>query len=90
MPKSVTAFLQLGRHVKKTTVELPLTMSSLRLLFMERFEYDPGMEDFPDVYIKDPKTGVQYELEDMDDVKDSCMLCLDIEREYRTRDWVSC
>ncbi|KAL1412086.1 Bud site selection protein 6 [Vanrija albida] len=72
-------YLQLGRQVKKTPVELPLTMSALRLLFMERFEYDPGMEDFPDVYIRDPRTGVQYELEDMDDVKEGCVLTLDIE-----------
>ncbi|BEI94658.1 uncharacterized protein CcaverHIS019_0702390 [Cutaneotrichosporon cavernicola] len=78
-PGLVTAFLQLGRHVKKTTIELPLTMSALRLLFMERFEYDPGMEDFPDVYIKDPRTSVQYELEDMEDVREGCLLVLDIE-----------
>lgn len=86
LPRSVTAFLSLGRQVKKTTIELPLTMSSLRLLFMERFEYDPGMEDFPDVYIKDPKTGVQYELEDMEDVKDGCVLALDIERELSSKE----
>lgn len=81
VPTSLTAFLQLGRQVKKATIELPLTMSALRLLFMERFEYDPGMEDFPDVYIRDNRTGVQYELEDMDDLKDGCVLTLDIERE---------
>jgi len=79
-PKPMSVFLQLGRQVKKTTVELPLTQSALRLLFMERFEYDPGMEDFPDVYIRDNRTGVQYELEDMDDVKEGCVLTLDVER----------
>lgn len=57
-------------------------MSALRLLFMERFEYDPGMEDFPNVYIRDNKTGVQYELEDMDDVSDGCVLALDFERKW--------
>ena len=56
-------------------------MSALKLLFMERFEYDPGLEDFPDVYVRDPRTGVTYELEDMEDVKDGCVLSLDIERE---------
>lgn len=80
-PTSLSAFLQLGRQVKKATIELPLTMSALRLLFMERFEYDPGMEDFPDVYIRDNRTGVQYELEDMDDVREGVVLTLDIERE---------
>jgi hypothetical protein len=48
---------------------------------MERFEYDPGMEDFPDVYMRDTKTGVQFELEDMEDLKEGCVLSLNIERE---------
>jgi hypothetical protein len=39
------------------------------------------MEDFPDVYIRDNRTGVQFELEDMGELKDGCMLCLNIERE---------
>lgn len=78
---SLSLFLQIGRQVKKATIELPITLSSLRLLFMERFEYDPGMEDFPDVYMRDTKTGVQFELEDMEDLKEGCVLSLNIERE---------
>ncbi|OCF59952.1 hypothetical protein L486_02625 [Kwoniella mangroviensis CBS 10435] len=78
-PTSVSVFLQIGRQVKKATVDLPVSMSNLRLLFMERFEYDPGMEDFPDVYIRDNRTGVQFELEDMEEVKDGCVLNLNIE-----------
>jgi hypothetical protein len=80
-PTSVSIFLQIGRRVKKATVELPATFSALRLLFMERFEYDPGLEDFPEVYIRDNRTGVQFELEDMEDLKEGCVLSLDIERE---------
>ena len=79
---SVTVFLQVGKHVKKVTVEKPVSLSALRLLFMEKFEYDPGMEDFPDVYLRDTKTGVQFELEDMDDVSERCLLLLNIEREF--------
>ncbi|WVW81531.1 hypothetical protein I302_103526 [Kwoniella bestiolae CBS 10118] len=78
-PTSVSVFLQIGRQVKKATVDLPVSMSNLRLLFMERFEYDPGMEDFPDVYIRDNRTGVQFELEDMEELKDGCVLNLNIE-----------
>ncbi|WWC85563.1 uncharacterized protein L201_000427 [Kwoniella dendrophila CBS 6074] len=78
-PSSVSVFLQIGRQVKKATLGLPVSMSNLRLLFMERFEYDPGMEDFPDVYIRDNRTGVQFELEDMEDLKDGCILNLNIE-----------
>ncbi|WWC67062.1 uncharacterized protein I206_100969 [Kwoniella pini CBS 10737] len=78
-PSNVSLFLQIGRQVKKAVVDLPVTLSNLRLLFMERFEYDPGMEDFPDVYIRDNRTGVQFELEDMDELKDGCVLSLNIE-----------
>ncbi|WVQ94003.1 hypothetical protein IAU59_001081 [Kwoniella sp. CBS 9459] len=78
-PTSLSVFLQIGRQVKKATIDLPASMSNLRLLFMERFEYDPGMEDFPDVYIRDNRTGVQFELEEMEDMKDGCVLSLNIE-----------
>lgn len=85
IPGSVSVFLQLGRKVKKTRIEVPATMPGLRLLFMERFEYNLGMEDFPDVYIRDNRTGVQYELEDMDDLREGCVLTLDVEREWSIR-----
>lgn len=80
-PTSVSLFLQIGRQVKKTTVELPTSLSTIKLCFMERFEYDPGKEDFPEVYIRDPRTGVQFELEDMDDLREGTVLSLNIERE---------
>lgn len=79
-PTSISLFLQIGRQVKKSKVDLPVSLSSLRLLFMERFDYDPGVDNFPDVYIRDPATGVQFELEVMDDLRDGTVLSLDIER----------
>ena len=80
-PTSVFVFLQLGRQVKKTSLDLPVSLSSLRLLFMERFDYDPGVEDFPDVYIRDNATGLQFELEDLEELKENSLLTLNIERE---------
>jgi hypothetical protein len=80
-PATVSIFLQIGRQVKKAKVDLPVSLSSLRLLFMEKFEYDPGVDNFPDVYIRDHATGVHFELEDTDDMKDGSLLSLDIERE---------
>ena len=77
-----TVFLQLGREVKKVTVEPGLSYSSLRVLFVDRFSYSPGQDNFPAIYIRDPASGVQYELEDMDEVKEKCLLSLNIEREY--------
>ncbi|KAF9052253.1 AIP3-domain-containing protein [Hymenopellis radicata] len=76
---SITVFLQLGREVKKATIEPGLTFSSLRVLFVDRFSYNPGLDDFPAIYIRDPSSGVQYELEDMDEVKEKCLLSLNIE-----------
>ena len=83
-------FLQLGREVKKVTIEPGLSYSSLRVLFVDKFSYNPGQDNFPAIYIRDPSSGVQYELEDMDEIKEKCLLSLNIEREYsasRRRRW---
>ena len=82
-PGPIAAFLQVGREVKKATIEPGLSFSSLRMLFVDKFAYNPGQENFPAIYIRDPSSGVQYELEDMDEVKDKCLLSLNIERECR-------
>jgi Actin interacting protein 3 len=81
-PKSITVFLQVGREVKKAKMEPGLTFPSLRMLFVDKFGYNPGQEDFPAIYIRDLSSGVQYELEDTDEVSDRCLLSLNIEREY--------
>ncbi|KDQ50771.1 hypothetical protein JAAARDRAFT_164568 [Jaapia argillacea MUCL 33604] len=78
-PSTFTVFLQLGREVKKVTIEPGISFSSLRVLFVDKFSYNPGQDDFPAIYIRDPASGVQYELEDTDEVKDKCLLSLNIE-----------
>jgi len=96
VPTDIQVFMQIGKQVKKVSVDLPATLSALRLLFMEKFEYDPGMEDFPDVYIRDHRTGMQFELEDMAELKEGSVLNLNIERElsviqtvcYTVEDWL--
>ena len=80
-PTAFPVFLQVGREVKKVTLEPELTFASLRMLFVDKFSYNPGMENFPAIYIRDPSSGVQYELEDIDEVKEKCLLSLNIERE---------
>ncbi|KAJ7623259.1 actin interacting protein 3-domain-containing protein [Roridomyces roridus] len=74
-----TVFLQLGREVKKVKIDQGLSFSSLRVLFVDKFSYNPGLENFPAIYIRDPSSGVQYELEDMEEVKEKCLLSLNIE-----------
>ena len=78
----ITVFLQLGREVKKVKIEPGLTFSSLRVLFVDKFSYNPGLENFPAIYIRDPSSGVQYELENTDEVQEKCLLSLNIERTY--------
>lgn len=79
-----TIFLQLGRDMKKAKLEEPTqsTFAALRMLFTEKFAYNPGMSDFPAIYLRDPKSGIQYELEDLEEVKDGSVLSLNIEREF--------
>ena len=85
----ITVFLQLGREVKKVKIEPGLTFSSLRVLFVDKFSYNPGLENFPAIYIRDPSNGVQYELENMDEVQEMCLLSLNIERAFTFYPYIS-
>ncbi|KAL4066066.1 actin interacting protein 3-domain-containing protein [Scleroderma citrinum] len=76
---SFPVFLQVGREVKKVMLEPGMTFASLRMLFVDKFSYNPGFENFPTVYIRDPSSGVQYELEDIEEIKEKCLLSLNIE-----------
>lgn len=81
--KDLTIFLQIGRSIKKVYLpdgESELSMPALRLLFMNKFSYNPPAgDDFPEIYLQDPVSGVRYELEDLRDVKDRSVLCLNVE-----------
>ena len=81
--KELTLFLQLGRSVKKTVIQEgidDISMNSLRLLFISKFNYNPPSgDDFPEIYLQDTPSGVRYELEDIHDIKDRSVLCLNIE-----------
>ncbi|PLW29194.1 hypothetical protein PCASD_14628 [Puccinia coronata f. sp. avenae] len=74
-----TIFLQLGRDVKKATLDSTPTIASLRVLFMDRFQFNPGSGSFPEIYLRDPQSGIQYQLEDMSEVKDRVVLSLNID-----------
>lgn len=61
----IPIYLQIGRKVKRVTVKREdLTLPALRLLFIDKFAYNPGAENFPDIYIQDPQSGIRYELDD--------------------------
>ncbi|KIY53004.1 AIP3-domain-containing protein, partial [Fistulina hepatica ATCC 64428] len=79
VPEKLTVFLQLAREIKKVQIDRELTFASLRMLFVDKFSYNPGQENFPAIYIRDPSSGVQYELEDVEEVREKCLLSLNIE-----------
>jgi hypothetical protein len=76
-----TVFLQLESQVRKAEFEPGMTIAALRILFVEKFAYNPGLDNFPDIYIRDPTSQVMYELEDISEVKEKSLLSLNIERE---------
>ncbi|KAG8825114.1 Bud site selection protein 6 [Serendipita sp. 399] len=78
-PREMTVYFQVGRQVKKVVMEPVTSFAALRVLFMNKFLYNPGQDNFPEIYIRDPASGVQYELEDVSEVKDKCLLSLNIE-----------
>jgi hypothetical protein len=80
-PEKIPVFLQLGASVRKTLVSLTdLTLQSLRLLFVEKFQFNPGAEVFPDILVTDRETGVRYILEEgIQDIVEGTMLTLDVE-----------
>ena len=81
-PASRTVYLQLGRDMKKAKLDAdPVpTIATLRTLFTDRFAYNPGLADFPSIYLRDPTSGVQYELEDLSEIRDHSVLSLNVER----------
>src|SRR5436305_362778 len=80
-PENIPVFLQLGSSVRKTLVSLTdLTLQSLRLLFVDKFQFNPGADTFPDILVTDRETGVRYILEEgVQDIVEGTMLTLDVE-----------
>ncbi|CUS22897.1 LAQU0S07e02608g1_1 [Lachancea quebecensis] len=76
--RCVNVFLKLDGKVKKCTLDLPTSFTTLRLLFVERFTYTPGSINFPEIYIKEPSYEEYYELEasQLDKIKDGSVISL--------------
>lgn len=73
-----TIFLRLKDSTKKAQIHGSVTFASLRLLFVEKFAYSPGLDSFPSIYITDPSTSVAYELEEQSlvDIEEGSILTL--------------
>ena len=82
--KALTLFLQYKSKIKKFV--LPdgyndLSIARLQLAFIEKFAWNTHSNgiDLPDIYIQDPVSGVRHELEDLGEIKDRCVLVLNVE-----------
>ncbi|KAI5961520.1 BUD6 [Candida margitis] len=77
----IYVFLKIGKKTRRSSLAAPITLASIRLVFVERFAYSPGSGNFPDIYIQDAQTKVFYELEEQSigDVKNGSLLCLNEE-----------
>ncbi|CAI7594755.1 unnamed protein product [Penicillium bialowiezense] len=82
--KEHTLFLQYKSKIKKYVLPdgiADLTIGRLQLAFIEKFAWnthDNGV-DLPEIYIQDPISGIRHELEDLSDVKDRCVLVLNVD-----------
>jgi hypothetical protein len=81
--KELTLFLQYKSKIKKYVFAdgSDLSAGRLQLAFIEKFAWDTHRNgELPDIHIQDPVSGVRYELEDMNDIKDRSVLVLNVEQ----------
>lgn len=79
--QEIYVLLRIGQKTRKSNLATPVTLASIRLVFVEKFAYSPGSGNFPDIYIQDPQTKVFYELEEqsLNEVKNGSLLSLNEE-----------
>ena len=82
--KELTLFLQYRTKIKKFVLSEgyeELTIARLQLAFIEKFAWNTQHDgaELPEIYVQDPVSGVRHELEDLSDVKDRCVLVLNVE-----------
>ncbi|KAJ5248796.1 hypothetical protein N7468_000247 [Penicillium chermesinum] len=82
--KELTLFLQYRTKIKKYVLPegiTELTMGRLQLAFIEKFAWNTHNNgaDLPEIYIQDPISGIRHELEDLNDVRDRCVLVLNVD-----------
>ncbi|KAH7401553.1 actin interacting protein 3-domain-containing protein [Pyrenochaeta sp. MPI-SDFR-AT-0127] len=81
--KELTLFLQYKSKIKKYVFAdgFDLTPGRLQLAFIEKFAWDTHRNgELPEIHIQDPVSGVRYELEDINDIKDRAVLVLNVEQ----------
>ena len=59
------------------------------MLFLEKFSYSLGQNDFPKIYIRDAAMGVSYELVDLSEVKHKSVLSFNIDEKEEQKELLS-
>jgi len=77
-------FLQYKTKMKKfvlTEGTQELSIPRLQLAFIEKFAWNTHSNgvDLPEIYLQDPTSGVRYELEDLNDIKNNSVLVLNVD-----------
>lgn len=81
--KELTIFLQYKSKIRKYIFSdgSDLSPGRLQLAFIEKFAWDTHRNgELPEIHIQDPVSGVRYELEDMNDIKERSVLVLNVEQ----------
>jgi hypothetical protein len=79
----LTVFLQYKSKIKKYVFAdgSDLSAGRLQLAFIEKFAWDTHRNgELPEIHIQDPVSGVRYELEDINEIKDRSVLVLNVEQ----------
>ncbi|KAI8867625.1 AIP3-domain-containing protein [Ramicandelaber brevisporus] len=77
-------YLKLGKQTKRTPFEGQLSIPTLSMLFMDKFNTTAagiGIDDdsFPTLYIRHPTMDIYYELEDLSEVCEDSVLMLNVD-----------
>lgn len=83
--KLYTIFLRMNEKTKKCQIEPLTSMHELQLLFVEKFAYSFDEDNFPDLYLQDPKFSVFYELDQqgLSDLHDGCIIELKVKNKKK-------
>ncbi|KAL1921078.1 uncharacterized protein VTP21DRAFT_11713 [Calcarisporiella thermophila] len=78
--KGITLYLRVDKQTKKVLHEGELSISALRVHFLEKFGYTPPQGyDFPPIYIYSPDGRVSYELENVGEICNGSILSLNVD-----------
>ncbi|KAK3671844.1 Bud site selection protein 6 [Recurvomyces mirabilis] len=81
--KELTLFLQYKSKIKRYVLDGgELSIPRLQLAFIEKFAWNTHNNgvDLPEIYIQDSVSGVRYELDGVNDIKDRSVLVLNVEQ----------